>query len=90
MKLVIDDAILKNERSSFSTSAAAAHDNRGASELYFAKSIKHLISITKFSQLSAKQITVIYLSFTNVRISIALPCVGVSLEGGKSGTHSRK
>ncbi|MBV8797052.1 MAG: hypothetical protein JO136_19115 [Hyphomicrobiales bacterium] len=38
---------------------------------------------------SAKEVTVIYLSFTNVRISIALPGGGVSLEGGVNGTHGR-
>jgi hypothetical protein len=49
-----------------------------------------LIDTTDMSRFSAKEITVIYLSFTNVRISIALPGGGVSLEGGTRGTYSGK
>jgi hypothetical protein len=46
---------------------------------------------TDMSRFAAKEITVIYLSFTNVRISIALPPGGgVSLEGGTRGTYSGK
>jgi hypothetical protein len=60
------------------------------SELYFAKSQRHLIDTADTGQFATQEVTVIYLSFTNVRISIALPGRGVSLEAGTSGTFSRK
>jgi hypothetical protein len=49
-----------------------------------------LIDTADTAEFAAKEVTVIYLSFTNVRVSIALPGGGVSLERGTSGTHSRK
>jgi len=59
------------------------------SKLYFVKSQRHMIDTTDTGRFAAKVITVIYLSFTNVRVSIALPGGGVSLEGGTNGTQSR-
>jgi hypothetical protein len=56
------------------------------SELYFAKTQRHLIGTADIGQVAAKEVAVIYLSFTNLRVSIALPGRGVSLEGGTSGT----
>jgi hypothetical protein len=49
-----------------------------------------LINTAERGKVAAKEVTVIYLSFTNVRVSIALPGGGVSLEGGTRGTYSRK
>jgi hypothetical protein len=69
---------------------SSAEKNRGNSELYFVKSQTHVIDTADASQFSAKEVTVIYLSFTNVRISITLPGGGVSLKGGTGGTYSRK
>jgi hypothetical protein len=60
------------------------------SEFYFAKSQRHLIDTADTGQFATQEVTVIYLSFTNVRISIALPGRGVSLEAGTRGTFSRK
>ncbi len=59
------------------------------SKLNFVKSTKHLIDTIGTRRFAAKEVTLIYLSFTNVRISIALPGGGVSLEGGADGTYSR-
>jgi hypothetical protein len=59
-------------------SGALVDQNSVTSELYFAKSTKHLIDTAHMK----REITIIYLSFTGVRISIALPGCGVSLEGG--------
>lgn len=64
--------------------------NKVGSEIYFAKSRKHLIDTPDMSRFASREITVIYLSFTNVRITIALPGGGVSLDGGTSRTYSRK
>ena len=54
-------------------------------ELYFARSKKYLIEMGEMGKFKHKEVTVIYLSFTNVRISIALPGGGVVLEGGTRG-----
>jgi hypothetical protein len=67
-----------------------AAKNRVNSELYFVKSQRHVIDTTDTERLAAEVITVIYLSFTNVRVSIALPGSGVSLVGGTNGTYSGK
>jgi hypothetical protein len=67
-----------------------AEKNDGISELYFAKSQRHSIDTADTGHFAASEVTVIYLSFTNVRVSIALPGRGVSLEGGTSGTYGRK
>jgi hypothetical protein len=67
-----------------------AENNDVVSEFYFAKSQRHLIDTADTGQVAAKEVTVIYLSFTNVRVSIALPGRGVSLEGGTSGTYGSK
>jgi hypothetical protein len=72
------------------TAQSLAKKNDVTSELYFAKSHRHLIYTAGREQFAAKEITVIYLSFTNVRVSIAVPGRGVSLEGGTSGTFSGK
>jgi hypothetical protein len=47
-----------------------------------------LIDTTDAGRFEAREVTIIYLSFTNVRISIALAGGGVSLEGGANRTHS--
>jgi hypothetical protein len=70
--------------------APLSNSDRVVSELYFASSRKRLIDTTDMSRFAAKEITAIYLSFTNIRISIALPGGGVSLEGGTRGTYSGK
>jgi hypothetical protein len=57
--------------------------NKVTSELYFAKSAKHLIDTAHMRRFETREITIIDLSFTSVRISIALPGCGVSLGGGK-------
>jgi hypothetical protein len=49
-----------------------------------------LINTAERGKVAAKEVTVIYLSFTNVRVSIALPGGGVSLERGTRGTYSGK
>jgi hypothetical protein len=72
------------------TAQALAEKNDVTSELYFAKSQRHLIDTADTRQFAAKEVTVIYLSFTNVRVSIALPGGGVSLERGTRGTYSGK
>ena len=72
------------------TVQSIAETNDAVSVLYFAKSQSHLIDTANIGQVAAKEVTVIYLSFTNVRVSIALPGGGVSLEGGTRGTYSRK
>lgn len=94
MKWAIGDHLLrsirKNGDTSLRNSEVFAENNRVVSELHFAKSRKHLIVTTGMSRFVAKDVTVIYLSFTNVRISIILPGGSVSLKGGASGTYSRK
>ena len=72
------------------TSEAPLENNRVSSNLYFVKSKKHLIDTNDGRRFAAKEITVIYLSFTNVRISITLPGGGVSLEGGANRPRNRK
>jgi hypothetical protein len=69
------------------TAQSLAEKNDGTSELYFAKSQRLLIDTADTGQVAAKEVTVIYLSFTNVRVSIALPGEGVSLDGTR-GTRS--
>lgn len=68
-------------------SEAPVEQNRVNSKLRFVKSTKHLIDTIDTRRFAAKEVTLIYLSFTNVRISIALPGGGVSLEGGANGTY---
>ena len=68
---------------------ALAEQNEANSKLHFVKSTKHLIDMMDTRRFAAKEVTLVYLSFTNVRISIALPGGGVSLEGGANGTYSR-
>jgi hypothetical protein len=69
-------------------SESPAAKNRVNSKLHFVKSTKHLIDTIDTRRFAAKEVTLIYLSFTNVRISIALPGGCVSLEGGANGTCS--
>lgn len=71
-------------------SEAPAEQNRLNSKLHFLKSTKHLIDTIDARRFAAKEVTLIYLSFTNIRISIALPGGGVSLEGGANGTCARR
>jgi hypothetical protein len=94
MKRAMGDCLLgltsKTEESVHRTVQSIVERNEGTSELYFAKSQRLLIDTADTGQVAAKEVTVIYLSFTNVRVSIALPGRGVSVEGGTSGTYSRK
>jgi hypothetical protein len=71
-------------------SEAPVEQNRVDSKLRFVKSTKHSIDTIDTRRFAAKEVTLIYLSFTNVRISIALPGGGVSLEGGANGTCGRR
>jgi|ERR1700677_590377 hypothetical protein len=88
MKWWIDDRLPKSTRkSALKISGALLDQNRVTSELYFAKSTKHLIDTAHMSRFETREMTIIYLSFTSVRISIAVPGCGVSLEGG---TPSRR
>jgi hypothetical protein len=92
MKSAVGDGVSglpsKMRTCSSKISDALAETMREASELYFAKSGKHLIDATDAGRFEAREVTIIYLSFTNVRISIALAGGGVSLEGGANRTHS--
>jgi hypothetical protein len=94
MKWAIGDCLLgltSETGGSFDrTAQSLAEKNDVTSELYFAKSQKLLIDTADTGQVAAKEVTVIYLSFTNVRVSIALPGGGVSLEGGTRRTYSRR
>ena len=69
-------------------SEAPDEQNRVDSKLRFVKSTKHLIDTIDTRRFAAKEVTLIYLSFTNLRISIVLPGGGASLEGGANGTYS--
>jgi hypothetical protein len=94
MKWAIGDSLLgltSQTGGSFDRIAQSlAENNDGTSELYFAKSQRILIDIADTGQAAAKEVTVIYLSFTNVRVSVALPGRGVSLQCGTSGSYRRK
>jgi hypothetical protein len=94
MKRAMDDCLLgltyKTGGSVHRTAQSLVESNDVTSELYFAKSQRHLINTADRGQVAAKEVTMIYLSFTNVRVSIALPGGCVSLEGGTRGTYSRK
>ena len=63
---------------------------KAKSNLYFAKSRKHLIGTIDARRFAVDEVTLIHLSFTNIGISIALPGGSVSLEGGASRIHSLK
>jgi hypothetical protein len=93
MKLVVGNRwygpISKRKESALRNPEIFTVENKAVPGLYFAKSRKCLIDTADISRSSVKEITIIYLSFANVRISIALPGGGVSLEGGTSGTGSR-
>jgi len=56
------------------------------SRLFFVECRRQLIDAADTRRFSARDVTLIYLSFTNGDISIALPGSGVTLEGGASGT----
>jgi hypothetical protein len=88
MRWVIGDRLTSKILTSVHrTVQSSAEKNDAISVLYFAKSQNHLIDTANIGQVAAKEVTLIYLSFTNVRVSIALPGRGVSLEGG---TYSRE
>ncbi len=93
MKWVIGDYFLgltsKTVGSVQRTEQSLAKSDDAISELYFAKSRRHVIDTADTGQFAAKDVTVIYLSFTNVRVSIALPGGGVSLHGGACGPDGR-
>jgi hypothetical protein len=61
------------------TSEGAAQQKRATSELFFVECKRQSINS------ETKYITLIYLSFTNADISIAVPGCGVMLEGGTIG-----
>jgi|ERR1700722_1671868 hypothetical protein len=86
MKWAIGDCLLgltsTTGESVHRTAQSLAGNNDVTSELYFAKSQRHLIDTVDTGQFAAKEVTVIYLSFTNISVSIALPGGGVSLERG--------
>jgi hypothetical protein len=67
-----------------------SNSDRPVSEFYFARTKRHSINTTKMSRFAGKEVIVICLSFTNVRISIVLPGAGVSFGGGVNGTYSGK
>jgi hypothetical protein len=91
MQWAIDDRLLGLTSKMGEAAHRIAVENNGVdSELYFAKSQRHVIDTTDARQIVAQEVTVIYLSFTNVRISITLPGGSVSLRGGTSGKYSRK
>jgi hypothetical protein len=94
MKWAIGDRLLgltsKTGEPAHRIAESLVEKNGVTSELYFVKSRRYVIDTTDARQFAAKEVTVIYLSFTNVRVSIALPGGGVSLEGGANGTYSRK
>ena len=56
--------------------------NEAHPELYFAKSEGHFIYRADTTALESLEITITYLSFTNVRISIAMSGCDVSFDGG--------
>ena len=88
MKLATGDRLTSKILTSVHrTVQSIAEKNDAISVLYFAKSQSHLIDTANIGQVAAKEVTLIYLSFTNVGVSIALPGRGVSLEGG---TYSRE
>lgn len=94
MKWAIGDRLLgltsKVGGSAHRTAKDSVEEKGANSKLYFIKSQKHVIDTADTSQFSTKEVTVIYLSFTNVRISITLPGGGVSLKGRTGGTYSRR
>jgi hypothetical protein len=94
VKRGIGDRLLKltseTGESPLSIAGALLERNKVSSELYFAKSIRHLIDAGDTRRLETREITVIYLSFTSVRASIALPGCGVLFKGGTNGTCSSR
>jgi hypothetical protein len=77
--------------SAFGIAEVLAEQNEvNSSTLHFIKSTKHLVDTIDTRKFAVEEVTVIYLSFTNIRISIAVPGGGVSLAGGANGTGSRK
>jgi hypothetical protein len=80
----------KTSKPALRISKALVEKKRVNSRLYFVNSKKQLIDTIDTRRFAAKEVTVIYLSFTNVRISIAVPGDGVSLAGGANGRRSRK
>jgi hypothetical protein len=94
MKSGVDDRLLESTSKpgepALGVSGAPVEQNRVDSALHFVKSTKHLVDTIDTRRFAAEEVTVVYLSFTNVRISIALPGNGVSLEGGANGTHGSK
>jgi hypothetical protein len=76
-----DPSRLTTERGELSLTIfqGSAQQKRAASELFFVECKRQSINADK------RDVTLIYLSFTNADISIALPGCGVSLEGGTIG-----
>jgi hypothetical protein len=65
---------------------AFAEHKTATSELYFVACTRQSIDAADISRFATTDVTLIYLSFTNGDISIALPGCGVTLEGGATGT----
>jgi hypothetical protein len=59
------------------------------SQVYFVKTTMLSTDTVDSRRLAAKEVAIIYLSFTNVRVSIVVPGRGVSLEGGLKASRRR-
>ena len=59
---------------------------RATSELFFVECRRQPIETADTRRFTARDVTLIYLSFASGDISIALPGCGVTLEGGTNGT----
>jgi hypothetical protein len=71
------------------TISEAAEDRKNESSLYFVECRRRVIEPVAPGvpgRFATREVTLIYLSFTNNDISIALPGGGVTLEGGTNGT----
>jgi hypothetical protein len=80
----------KTDKATVAISEAPKKQKRTASELYFVECRTQLIETVRETtrpiasrQSGTREVTLIYLSFTNCDISIALLGGGVTLEGGK-------
>jgi hypothetical protein len=68
------------------SSEVLTEHKRATSELYFVECRRQTIDTTDPRRFETREVTLIYLSFTNCDISIALPSCGVTLEGGPDGS----
>jgi hypothetical protein len=65
---------------------AFAEHKRATSELYFVECTRRSIDAADARRFATTDVTLIYLSFTDGDISIALPGCSVTLEGGATGS----